>query len=371
MSVRRMVTIMRKEILHIVRDARNLFLVTVSPAFLLFLLAYIFSFDVGQLSLAVMDLDRSSLSRRYVDSLTGDRDMVVKYVVNRYEEIQPLLVEGKVEAALVIPPDFAKSIQSGEPAPVQAIVDGADPFAGSEAIGSLQARSSVFVISRGGKGDLLRGEPVEIRSRAWYNASLKSLLSMVPALMAIVLIMPTLALTLALTREKENATLEGLMATPISGLEYLAGKLVAYISTGLVSAALALLVAIYWFQVPFRGDLASYLLLTAGYFLACMGAATVIASLVRSQQTAMFVVLLVFIVPSFFLAGLISPVSTSSRLSMLVSYAMPSTHFVEISRTVFLKGLGLGSLLRPGLSLLGMGLGALIFGLRTFSKKVG
>jgi ABC-2 type transport system permease protein len=254
---------------------------------------------------------------------------------------------------------------------VQAIVDGADPFAGSEAIGSLQARSSVFVISRGASGGLEGSEPVEVRTRAWYNAGIKSLLSMVPGLMSIVLIMPAMALSLALTKEKETGTLEGLMATPVSGAEYLAGKLLAYISTGLVSTILALLVAILWFRVPFRGSLAVYLLLTTGYFLACMGTAVVIANLVKSQQTAMFVVLIVFIVPSFFLAGLISPISTSSPLAMLVSYALPSTHFVEISRTVFLKGLGLGYLLRPTLSLLGMGLGALFIGLRAFKKKVG
>jgi ABC-2 type transport system permease protein len=371
MSLRRMVTIMRKEILHIVRDARNLFLVTVSPAFLLFLLAYIFSFDVGQLSLAVMDLDHSHLSRQYLESLTSDQDLVVQAMVNRYEEIQPLLVEGKVDAALVIPPGFAAAIQSGEPAPVQAIVDGADPFGGSEAISSLQARSSIFVIGREPQGDSRQEGAVEVRSQAWYNAGLESLLSMVPGLMAIVLIMPTLALALALTREKESGTLEGLMSTPVSGPEYLVGKLLAYASTGLISTLLAFLVANLWFQVPFRGSLAVYLLLTAGYFLACMGAATVIANLVKSQQTAMFVVLLVFIVPSFFLAGLIHPISTSSPLAMLVSYALPSTHFVEISRTVFLKGLGLRFLLRPALSLLGMGLGAVLIGLKVFNKKVG
>ena len=371
MSLRRMVTIVRKEILHIVRDVRNFFLVTVSPAFLLFLLAYIFSFDVGQLSMAVMDLDRSSLSRRYLDSLTSDQDLVVQYMVDDYEEIHPLLVEGKVEAALVIPPGFSEAIQAGRPAPVQAIVDGADPFAGSEAIGSLQARSSVFVISRDAAGDLQESEPVQVRSQAWYIAGLGSLLSMVPGLMAIVLIRPTMALALALTREKESGTLEGLMATPISGLEYLAGKLLAYLGTGLISTVLAMLVAILWFQVPFRGNLTTYLLLTAAYYLACMGAAVVIAGLVKSQQTAMFVVLIIFIVPSFFLAGLISPVSTSSPAAMLVSYALPSTHFVEISRAVFLKGLGPGFLLRPGLSLLGMGLGAVIIGLKLFKKKVG
>lgn len=370
MSLRRMGTIMRKEILHIVRDARNFFLVTVSPAFLLLLLAYIFSFDVGQLNLAVMDLDRTSLSRRYVESLTSDQDLVAKYAVNRYEEIRPLLVEGKVQAALVIPPGFAEAIQSGEPASVQAVIDGADPFGSSEAIASLQARSSIFVISRGSAAKPQQGELVEVRSQAWYNAGLKSLLSMVPALMAIVLIMPTLALALALTREKESGTLEGLMATPISAQEYLLGKLLAYAGTGLVSTLLALLVATFWFQVPFRGSLAVYLLLTASYFLACMGLALVMANLARSQQTAMFMVLIVFIVPSFFLAGLINPISTSSPFAMLVSYALPSTHFVEISRAVFLKGLGLGMLLQPALSLLGMGLGALLIGLRAFKRKV-
>jgi ABC-type multidrug transport system permease subunit len=111
--------------------------------------------------------------------------------------------------------------------------------------------------------------------------------------------------------------------------------------------------------------------LAANYLLACMAATVVIANFVRSQQTAMFIVLLIFIVPSFFLAGLITPVSTESSASMLVSYALPSTHFVDISRALFLKGLGIEQMLRPILMLLGMGLGALAIGLLTFKKKVG
>jgi ABC-type multidrug transport system permease subunit len=113
-----------------------------------------------------------------------------------------------------------------------------------------------------------------------------------------------------------------------------------------------------------------YLLLAADYFLACMGATVVIADFVKSQQTAMFIVLIIFIVPSFFLAGMISPVSTGSLGSMLASYAMPSTHFVAISRSLFLKGLGLDQVLRPALVLLGMGLGALAVGLLRFKKRV-
>jgi ABC-2 type transport system permease protein len=179
-----------------------------------------------------------------------------------------------------------------------------------------------------------------------------------------------MALALALTRERETGTLEGLIATPVSGVEYLLGKLLAYIAAGLVSAVLALLVAVFWFRVPFRGSFGVYLLLAADYFLACMGATVVIAGVVRSQQTAMFIVLIIFIVPSFFLAGMLSPVSTGSLGSMLASYALPSTHFVEINRSLFLKGLKLGQMLRPALVLLGMGLGAIAIGLLRFRKKV-
>ena len=253
---------------------------------------------------------------------------------------------------------------------MQAIVDGTDPFAGTQIVGSLTARSGVFVASTGAAKPAQQGQLVEVRTQAWYNADLKSMNSMVPGLLAIVLIMPTMALALALTREKETGTLEGLMATPISGTEYLVGKLLAYMAAGLVSAVLALLVAVLWFRVPFRGSLAVYLLLAADYFLACMGATIVIAGFVKSQQTAMFVVLIIFIVPSFFLAGMISPVSTSSLGSMLASCALPATHFVEINRSVFLKGLTLDQVLRPALVLLGMGLGALAIGLLRFRKKV-
>jgi ABC-2 type transport system permease protein len=370
MSPRRTVAIVRKEILHIIRDPKNLFLVTISPAFLLLLLANIFSFDVKQLHLAVLDLDHTFLSRRYLSSLTSDQDIVLAETVTRFEEIEPLLVRGEVDAALLIPPGFADTTQGVEPAQVQAIVDGTDPFASSQAIGTLGARSGVFVAGAGNPDPASGSAMMEVRSQAWYNTGLESLLSMVPGLLAIVLIMPTMAFALALTREQETGTLEGLVATPVLGPEYVLGKLLAYIIAALVSAALALLVAVLWFQVPFRGSLAVYLLLAADYFFACMGAAVVIASLVKSQQTAMFIVLIVFIVPSFFLAGLITPVSSGSLGSMLSSYALPSTHFVEISRAVFLKGLGLDHLLRPAILLLVMGLGALAIGLLRFKKKV-
>jgi ABC-2 type transport system permease protein len=370
MSPRRVAAVVRKETLHIVRDLRNLFLVTASPAFLLFLLSYIFSFEVVQLELAVLDLDRTPLSRDYVASLTSDQDLVLIRIVHSYEEILPVLMSGEVDAALVIPPGFTDTVHGGQAAQVQAVIDGTDPFVGGQAIGALQARSGVFLAGAQEASQIQNGQPIEIRTQAWYNAGLESLHSMVPGLLAIVLVMPTMAFALAMTREQETGTLEGLIATPITGPEYIAGKLLAYMGMGLVSAVLALLVAILWFGVPFRGSIGVYLVLAADYFFACMGATVVIASFVKSQQAGMFIVLLVFLVPSFFLAGLLTPVSTESLSSLLTSYALPSTHFVQISRSVFLKGLGVADMVRPAIVLFGMGAGSVALGLGLFKKKI-
>jgi ABC-type multidrug transport system permease subunit len=192
---------------------------------------------------------------------------------------------------------------------------------------------------------------------------------MVPGLLAVVLSMPALALALALAREKELGSFEGLVVTPVRGLEYLGGKLLTYGVSGVVSGMLAWLVAVFWFRVPFRGSLMEFLFFTADYVVASMGISLLVANFVQSQQTAMFLILMIFFIPSFFLSGLLRPVA-EGPIAGAVANALPSTHFITISRGVFLKGLGLAGLSGPALALLGLGLVCQAISLRLFDKKL-
>ncbi len=369
MSLRRTLAVVLKELRHITRDTRTLFLVTVSPAFMLFTLAYLFSFDVDHADLAVMDLDRSQTARDYVAGLSSGDTLSVVAFADDYDTIDRLLVEGTVDAALVIPPGFGEAIQAGRPARVQAIVDGSNSLTASQALSMVSAASSAVAAEIQPVSRSL-APPFDLRSRAWYNATLKSLVSMVPGLLAIVMVLPALALSLALTREKELGTFEGLMVTPIRGIEYLLGKMGAYMLTGISSVLLAWLVAVAWFRVPFRGDMLLLIALTVDYFLASMGLSLVISIWISNQQTAMLIVLMSFFVPNFFLAGLIDPINRESLRSVLTSLALPATHYIIITRGIFLKGVGLSCLLRPSLTLLGMGLAALTLSLALFKKKL-
>ena len=375
MSLRRLLVVTRKEFRHVTRDPRLFFLVTIAPAFLLLTLSYVFALDVERVDLAVLDLDQTALSRDLISRITADGDFVVVVRLRQMPDFDDLFSRGVADMILVVPPGFSSTALSGKPAELQCVVDGVDAIAASQSLGLLETRLTAFVQSVAQSRMGLGAEPlvtawtVEIRDRALYNRALQSLTSMVPGLMAVILSMPALALALGLTREKELGSFESLIVTPVRGLEYLIGKLIAYGLGGLVSALLALAVATLWFSVPFRGSLGDFVILTADYLIASMGISLVVVSFVRNQQTAMFLVLMIFFVPSFFLAGLLRPVA-EEPISRAIAYALPSTHFITISRGVFLKGMGVAALREPALALLGTAVVSQIAGVAFFAKKL-
>lgn len=369
MSIRRLLAITRKEFRHITRDVRTSFLVTIAPAFLLVTLSYIFAMDVDRVEIAVRDLDGTPLSRAFIASLTADGDMTVVIYVRQGEEVEPLLTRGIADLVLVIPHGFADAVLGGGPAEVHCIVDGADAIAASQTIGFLESRVDAFVAGLRYWRSGATGAILDISDRAWYNETFKSLVSMVPGMMAVLLCMPALALALALTREVETGSFESLIATPVRGTEYLLGKLLAYEASGMVSVIMTWLVATLWFRVPFRGSFPAFLLLAADYMVASMGFSLLVANFVRNQQTAMFLILMVFFVPSFFIAGLILPIA-DNPVARAVAYGLPTTHFITICRSVFLKGLGPVALWEPALILLGTGIASQALSLVLFKKKL-
>jgi len=376
MSLSKTWSITRKETLHIVRDRRTLFLVIFMPAFLLLLLAYVFSFDVENFRITLLDQDQSPLSRKYVSYLTSDGMLNLIESVRSYDEADQSLLASRVYAVLVIPPGFHRDLMRGEGIQVEVLLDGTDPNSSLQTLGQLDARTWAFVQelaadAAGGQVGTLSLGRIEERTRIWYNPSLKSFYSMVPGLLAVVMTMPSLSIALAIAREKEHGTLEALLSTPLRKSELLVGKLLPYLASGLISLILAALVAILWFRVPFRGDFGLFLLLGLVFLFGSLALSLLISNFIGSQGGAMIANFLIFFIPGFFLTGLFDPIDTQNWGSMLRSYALPVTHFVTISRTIFLKGAGLEALAQPVLILLSMGVGCLALSIASFRKRIG
>jgi len=375
MSLHRTLAIIRKECLHIIRDHRTLFLVTLSPAFLLFTLTYVLTFDVQQVSYAVLDQDRSELSRRYVAGLVSEENVSLAGYVSSYSEVDGWFLRRQASAVVVIPPGLQADLGRRRSTTIQVILDGTDPVTAGDALARVRARTQGFIIQEGWgplspSGATLASLPLDVRLRIWYNPGERSLFSLVPGLLGVVLIMPTMSSAVALAREKETGTLEQLLATPMGRAEFWFGKLIPYVISGLLSCFLAIMVATAWFKVPFRGNVLTFGLLTLDFLVATVGLSLLMASFVSSQQAAMIGNFLIFFLPSFFLSGLYQPVPKELSPSTLASYSLPTTYFMTIARGVFLKGVGLAELWPGALALAVLGGLSLGLGIGLFRKKL-
>ncbi len=368
-SLRRFQAILGKEYRHILRAPRTLLLVILSPAFLLVLLANLFSVEAQRARFVLWDLDNSVHSRRYLAAITADGDFTLTGNIYTYDDIAPELRSDRADFVLIIPHGFGRNLIVGDPAEVQAIFDATDAIRAPQLQGYLMARSGAFSGAVLLKGRDLQNSPLELRTVHWYNPAMNSKVSMVPGLIPVVLAMPALAYGLSIARERELGSFEGLITTPVQGIEYLFGKSLAYITLGLLSVWVNWLVAIWGFHVPFRGSFLLYMGLAALYLAATIGLVTAAAPILKTQQVAFFVVLAYFFVPSFFTSGLLMPI-LSHGLARLSSDIFPAAHFVTIARSIFVKGLGFTALIRPILFLAGMYIGGMIIAILTFRKRL-
>jgi ABC-2 type transport system permease protein len=194
---------------------------------------------------------------------------------------------------------------------------------------------------------------------------------MVPGVVALVLMIITTTLTsLGIVREKEIGTLEQLMVTPIRSYELILGKLIPFVIIGAIDAAIVLSIALFWFDVPMRGNILLLAVLSGLFLLTTLGLGIFVSTISRSQQQAMLIAQFFFFMPFMFLSGFAFPISNMPEPIQYFTYLIPLRYFLEIVRGVFLKGNGLAELWPQTAALVGFGLLILTLSVLRFRRKL-
>lgn len=377
MSLRHLLAVTRKEILHIFRDRMTLFLVFLAPALLLFIMAYALSVEIQHIPVAVLDYDRSAVSRSFIQQITAGEDLELHSQVNSIHEINNLLMRGEIKAALVIGPSFGRDLQAMRGIPIQIIIDGTEPQSGGFAMEHISRRAEEFINqslstqieAMGGSSNSIR--PIDLRVRTWYNPGLEPKVDLVPGLLSIVLGFPALSVALTISHEREHGTLEQLMATPISRPELLLGKMIPYILVGMVNAILLPVIAIMAFDIPFNGSFLLYFMLTCIFIFAVLSMGIIIGVFMPTQPAALALSFLLIFFPGFFLTGIFFPIAAMPEIVRMESLALPGTHYAIITRGTFLTGVGLDVLWPYGVMLFILGWVFVAIAALFFRKKLG
>jgi ABC-2 type transport system permease protein len=376
MNLRRVYSVIRKEWWHITRDPTSFVLLLLSPVLVLITMGYAFSIDIENVTVAIMDQDLTPTSREFFRHLSSTVALQFDEFPGNMDQVESILMHGDAKAVVIIPSGFEEDFTRGTGAQIQVLVDGTDPNTAGHAIRHITAQSQRFTQEIVGEQLMRIGliggieEPIELSIRAWYNPYLRYTVSMIPALVGVVLSVPAMAASLALAREREWGTLEGLIATPIRRAELMIGKLIPYLLAGLLSVPLCIATAVYGFTVPFQGSLLLYMALAVIFLFATMSIALFLSVLVKSQQAAIMGSMMIFLFSGFFMSGLLIPFSLMGPIIKLEAFMMPTTHFVIISRGLFTKGATLGQLQGYVLALVGIGILFLALTVLFFKKKL-
>jgi ABC-2 type transport system permease protein len=350
---------MRKEFWHVLRDPYALVGATLGTVLLMALLAYAISADIQHIPIAVADADRSHRSRAYLHRFEADEFFSVVRWASSPADARRSVESGETRAAVIVPSDFHGAALSGRNAPVQIIIDGTDPTIARRIQSNADRMSANLDLEPTivtGLGPRPSGASLlEFRTRSLYNPTLKEINTILPGLMAFVLVFPALFSILSLVREKEQGSMEQLMTTPIRRHQLLIGKAVPYLLIGLLDVLLLTALGVIFFDVPFRGRLIDLVLLSSCFLIASLGISMLLSSLLRSQMAALIVGSLLFIFP-ITQSGLTVPLFAMPRDARLRALVWPATHYIVVTRGIFLKGLHWRDLINHGGYLLLLGL---------------
>ena len=346
MKPRRALAMARKEFLHIVRDPRSLAMALAMPFIMLLLFGYALTLDVDRIATLVYDADQTPQSRELIQRLEGSRYFEILGYVDNYEIIESSVDSSEVLLGLVIPNDFAQDLLSGQEANVQALLDGSDSNTANIALGyvnSVLQTHTVAVRADAQSRRLGRTiQPVaEPRIRVWYNHTLESKNFIVPGLVAVILmIIAALLTSLTIAREWEMGTMEQVLSTPLRPAEIVLGKMLAYFGVGVTDSLVAIVAAVFIFDVPLRGDLLLLGFTCCIFLVGALFWGLMISATMRSQLLAYQASMISSFLPAFLLSGFVYAIENMPRPVQVVSYIVPARYFIRILKGIFLKGVG-------------------------------
>jgi len=372
----RLVAVIRKEMLQIRRDLPSLLITVAMPLLLMLAFGYGVRFDIQHIPVYVYDREGSQQSQDFLKHFQASEYFHVVKTVDNYASLIQALDAGACRLAVVIPVNFSEQLHTGGPVSVQALLDATDNNTANVAISYGEAvvqaynqRMQLEWLQR--HGQTAPQPPLAVETRTWFNEDLESTANIVPGVVAIIMaVIGSFLTSLTIAREWERGTMEQLVSTPVTPLELMIGKLVPYFLIGLFDTALCAGLAIWWFEVPFRGQWSVFALSCTLFLIVVLALGYVVSVVAKSQLAASQAALIATFLPAFLLSGFIYPIDQMPAVIQVITHIIPARYFMTIIRDVFLKGTPLPLLMDDLFALAIFAALLAIIATRAFQKKL-
>ncbi len=329
-----------KEFYHIFRDRKTLFILLGMPMVQIIIFGFALTNEVKNARIAIVNQSSDKISTKLIQQIDASRYFELYAEIKNPKSIEALFKKGSVKIALVIPPEFETSLGNQNKGSVQIIADASDPNVATTLTNYLSLIIQDF------REELYPNQvipyTIHVDTRMMYNPQLKGAYNFVPGVMAMVLLLVcTMMTALTVVREKELGNMEILLVSPINPIKIILAKAVPYLLLSIINITTILLLSYYVLEVPINGSLVLLYAESILFILVSLGLGLLISSATDSQQSAMFISLIVMFLPTVMFSGFIFPIENMPLPLQVVSNIIPAKWFFIIVKSVMIKGGGI------------------------------
>jgi ribosome-dependent ATPase len=362
-SLRRVWAFAYREMRELMRDRVRIAFALLGPLILLMTFGYGITFDVENLTFAVLDRDQTADSRQLVESFSGSRYFREQPILQNEADIDRRLRAGDLRLAISIPPGFGRDLLTGHKPEVGFFLDGATPFRAETTRDYVDGIILAYIqdLARRSYGSVPAVASVNVEPRFRYNQEFRSVFALTPGLIMIFMVMfSSMLAALGVVREREIGSISNLYASPASVGEFVFGKQIPYVVVGCISFVSLVVLAGLIFGVTVKGSAIALAFGATLYVFATTALGILISAFVRTQSAAIVVTAIVSTVPAINFSGYLYPAAALEGAGRLFGMGFPSLWFQNIALGTITKARGFSEFYPEYLVLLAFGVGYLV-----------
>jgi len=323
---------LKKEFIDLIRN-KMIVLIYLIPFMILILFGYGIKMEVTHARTVIIDNDHSKLSLEIINKFSHTKYFDVKVENISYKKALHLIQTNKADMIIIIPPSFSKDLYRG--AEIGVYIDGSFPL---RAV-TLQGYVEKLLIN--GFNIKL---PIKIENRNFFNESMRDYNAVIPGLFGLIfLVVPASLAAIMIVKEKEVGTIFNFYSAPIKKIEFIVSKLIPPFLFHSVNIFILLILALYLFDVPFRGNLFIFWSASEIYILISVGIGLLVSIITSTQIAALVLSIIITVIPGFLYSGIMMPISSMDKESFIEAHIFPVMYYNHLVYDSFLVGEGFKS----------------------------
>ena len=367
--MKQLITFIKKEFHHILRDRRSMLVLIGLPIVQLLIFGFAITTEVRNANIAILDNSKDEVTQSIITKIESSQYFNIDRTISTNAQIEEAFKSGKIKLAIVFQQNFQNELSHSNKAQLQIITDATDPNQATTLTNYLSS------IVRDYQNELNQQNKltytINTEMRMLYNPQLKGAYTSVPGVMGMILLLISAMMTsIAIVREKELGTMEILLVSPMQPWLVVISKVIPYFIISLINVATILILSVFVLGLPIEGSLFLLIASTIIYIFCALSLGILISTVTETQQAAMLISLLGLMLPVVMLSGYAFPIANMPTILQILSNLVPAKWYIIIVKNVMIKGIGIEQIWKELLILLAMTGTFLIISIKRFKIRL-